>query len=419
MAYTIADRIRENAIVSATSGAFGALDLKGAVPSYKAFQTLPLGSDVPICAVSKASGQFVTGIARLTTWSRLEIVSVANGAFASLGAAGGEVDVFLTLYAGAPNPAGTIGPGGYKNLLVNGDFQVQQRGEITGNSGSYLCDRWCFFTNAASNTPSLFVDGAAGPGTYALKLTTANNVRRLGIIQWIDARLLRGKQISLSGSVNGSGGAVFFGAAILQSAESNPIKNPVNDWNSTTFTAGNFFRSGLTAADVQTVTANGQWVRFSSQNASYKNVVTTVLPDTTWIGVFLWPNTTMFTNGYSLFSDIQLEIGDTTTEFERLEWSRQLERCLPYFRYVWVAQGGYSAVSGMSFLVPITLSPPMRSAPTCTNVWQPASHSSFAPAAVADVSIKDRQGGYWQKTATLQGGVIFTGEYYLDAEIGT
>lgn len=108
---------------------------------------------------------------------------------------------------------------GNRNLLMNGDFQVSQRGDYSTatptTSSTYYLDRWCmdFTTSAACTLQRQLVTLPNGNKTYSAKITAtgAASSGSMGMFQVVeDYRTLSGKQVTFSAWVKTNTSDVYF-----------------------------------------------------------------------------------------------------------------------------------------------------------------------------------------------------------------
>ena len=236
---------------------------------------------------------------------------------------------------------------GRRNILINGDFQVSQRGDYssaTTSSNAYFLDRWLVDRNGAATVQH--TSGHDIPGSpaicKAIKLvqsTTANNY--LGIRQKIENP------------------TQYVGRTITYSAwvRSN-TPNARIEWytQGTTQTAIGPAHSG-----------NGEWEYLSFTATMTGN------PSTNWwVDAFIdngtYTSTTITAGEYIEVTMLQLEIGKVATPFEHRSYGEELALCQRYCiniggdTYLGLAVGQVMSTTNtlFSFLFPQT----MRAAPT-------------------------------------------------------
>jgi len=155
------------------------------------------------------------------------------------------------------------------NYLDNCGFEYTQHILTTASSASMtdggydMFDRWYSLIQGAGATVSQ--GGAVGASRKSLKLTAGGTTNRYGVAQILEAtksRALRGKtiikQIKIKPTNNAGSGSRDYRVAILEwtGTADSPAKDVVNDWTSSNFTTGNFFKSttlSLVGTAVETI----------------------------------------------------------------------------------------------------------------------------------------------------------------------
>ena len=269
---------------------------------------------------------------------------------------------------------------GGRNLLINGDFKVWQRGtavQANAGQGAYAADRWCGshqFQNSRTQRTAISSAPSGLLSQYALRsssATTAQNANgtRMRIAQKIESLnsyRLRGQQVTLSfwarfssatvSSVSNSGGG--------GDSAYNNFGYSIGSYTSTTDSATN-----TTAADTAingTITNGGlptTWTKYTltgTVSASANNV------DVVFGFSSLGSTASADTEWFEL-AQIQLEAGAVATPFEFEDISETLDKCKRYYHeqnttYVYynIFNSGNCATSFVKF--PMT----MRAAPTIT-----------------------------------------------------
>lgn len=253
--------------------------------------------------------------------------------------------------------------GGNRNKIVN-PFEINQRGLTSVADDAYCMDRWHVLTESGNVAYSKITDPESG-APYAIRLTQPDaSAKRFGIAQIIeskDIRSYRNLAMNFSARVKPSfAGNVRY--AILEHTGTVDVvtSDVVNNWASTTFTAGNFFIAGLNVLKTGVVApgaANyGDISDWSALGASCNNVV-----------LFVWVEAAQAQNATLELNRPQYESGVLRTP---QEWRlNEFGLCQ---RYV-VSMG--SAKSGTDYtytgLIDTTSSglvgtniPPMRGTPT-------------------------------------------------------
>jgi hypothetical protein len=255
MGLIIADRVRETSTTSGT----GALTLAGAVSGFRTFASVcSTGDEVQYVITEGASWEVGVGIYS-GTLSRSTVLASSNaGSLVSF--TGASKDVVLTFparaAAGVPN----------RNLLVNSSFRFWQRGtSLTLADGAMGPDGWFVLSESGSVAcaPSSNYYGV-GVGKYAV--AEASSTQRIGFGQVLfsqDAYDLDNFWFQCEVNTDATRtirAAVLYGGGTTDAQ----TRDMVNNWASTTYTAGNFFHANWVPLAVasQTVSA-GTPYRFS------------------------------------------------------------------------------------------------------------------------------------------------------------
>lgn len=258
---------------------------------------------------------------------------------------------------------------GFKNVLINPEGQYNQRavGSGAATDDTYAHDRHYVLTQSAGITPSTLTDVADGY-PYMMRISQANaSAQRMGVAQIVESAVgkhFRGKKATLSGTLRFSTAAAVRYAILSWTGTADSVTSDVvNDWTSSTYTAGNFFlASNLTVEAVGTITP-------SANTLTSFSVTTTgnVSSSMNNLIVFIWTEGTAAQN-VTLDFRWQLEVGSAATEFERRPFEQQL--CWRYCRK-WlfstsatIAQFSVYIGGTESYGKAIELSVPMFTTPT-------------------------------------------------------
>ena len=224
---------------------------------------------------------------------------------------------------------------GFRNLLINGDFKVWQRGtSFTWSSGQpYTADRWCITpTGTAAFSASRQTTGYDG-FQYCLRLQrTASNANTSSLyvsqaVETVNSIPVQGKQVVLSfyarAGANYSPTSSLMGVKLVTG----------------TGTDGNFLVATLTGQATPidtTVTLTTSWQRFTLYGtiASTANQVQPAF--------YFTPTGTAGAADYFEITGVQLEQNYQPTPFEQRPYGVELALCQRYyFRYSMITSGGY------------------------------------------------------------------------------
>lgn len=233
-------------------------------------------------------------------------------------------------------PAAASTPG--QNVLMNATGQLNTRAPASNADDTYGHDRWYALTQANPIAVSTLTDVENGL-PYMMRLTQSNaSAQRMGYAQIVEGRHckhLRGQSVTLRvGRTRLSASAnVRFAVLEWTGTEDSVTSDVVNDWTSSTYTAGNFFLgSNLTVSGVaqQALTANTLTDGSSltvTLGSSFNNLV-----------VVAWTEGTAAQNVTFDLGKVQLEKGSSATEFQVVDRPTEEQRCERYYE----TQGGAS-----------------------------------------------------------------------------
>lgn len=256
-----------------------------------------------------------------------------------------------------------------ENRLDNSSFAVAQRGTSVASladTGIGL-DRWYSLEDGSGNITHA---REAGPGgaQYSLMMTVGGGAaRRFGCAQIVDAHrsiALRGKQVTFAFKSKIGAGTIAIRYAICErtgTADATGQRDVVNNWSSSTYSAGNFFASSnLTVVQVGSGTITTSWAQFSvtgTVSASCNNLVVFVWTE----GVF-GPGT-----NYSV-AEPDLYIGGAARDWQPVAEATELERCQrQFFQRADRVLGIASNVNNLYSAGVETFPAPMRAAPNVSN----------------------------------------------------
>jgi hypothetical protein len=278
-----------------------------------------------------------------------------------------------------------------KNLLYNGSMEIAQRGTSfasIGSPGTYHLDRWRTTFTLATGRYTASQD-SSGPAGFAKSLkvdvTTAEASlgasSAAGFMQMLEGQDLQqlqkgtatAKSVTFSFWVKSTTTGTY--VVELQDSENNRILckqytiSAANTWEKKTLTFAGDTTGALTADTsgrlyVQFFLAAGTNYTSGSLGANWAASVAA----NRMVG-----QTNLFssTDNDWYVTGIQLEVGDTATEFEHTSYGDELLRCQRYFR----TYGGHAAYQriGIGYFsnttrleCPLSLAPRMRTTPTMT-----------------------------------------------------
>lgn len=274
-----------------------------------------------------------------------------------------------------------------RNLLINGDFKIWQRGNARTklNAGSYLADRW---------GPILFQSGSyervAGRATqYAIRVSSSSVAEdgggtRMWLVQKVESLnsyRLRNQQVTLSFWVR-------FSAATATSSTATPYGNfnaGIGYYTSTTDSA-----TGSSSSDTGTDFAitNGSlpttWTKYSFTGTCPSNLNNIHA----FFGFSTLGNTTANSGVWYEIAEVQLEQGAVATPFEFEDFGTTLLKCQRYFHRrgdavsggQMIGTHGYQSSATVLYRLGYDFAVKMRATPTVTffnmGVWDGNSTTS-------------------------------------------
>lgn len=293
---------------------------------------------------------------------------------------------------------GTEGSAGFKNLLMNGNFLISQRG--TSFSGSpfngYTVDRWRVDRNGTGATTAQVISATAYGDVYAFNVSgDAAAGELIDTKQRIESALvspLVGKQVTLSFFAAATASAGILTAQVLLSTP-----NSLNSW------AGG-------AAMVQTVNLTNIGV-----GAQKFSITFNALPSSVTNGlevVFRIYSDALSTNSISIGS-VQLEVGTISTPFEIPPIHIQDIVCKRYYERInmgWIANASAANMTTGQFCYFIN----KRTIPTVNLLSVVESSGNFGAIGVSPIGTRFARLYTRSNTASDS---YYHGLYELDAEL--
>jgi len=250
---------------------------------------------------------------------------------------------------------------GFRNVLINGDFKVWQRGtSITVTSGTpYTADRWCVTPGGAANFSASRQTASLDGFQYCLRLQrTASNTNTSALylsqpVETVNSIPLANKQITFS---------FYARAGTNFSAASSALNVRIVTG---TGTDGNYLSATLTGQAFQldtTATLTTSWQRFT-YSVLIPSGVNQVQP------VFFYtPVGTAGAADYYEITGVQLEQNYQPTPFEQRPIGVELALCQRYYWRNAIYGAGAVGGSGTVPIVTVAFKTTMRASPTITYV---------------------------------------------------
>jgi hypothetical protein len=262
------------------------------------------------------------------------VTGSVGGSFYSFGnvtVSGGSVPLLQNAlyYPIAPND----------NVLINGDFQVSQRGTtftttlpFTNNNDNYVLDRW-YLLSDGNDIVDVSQNTANAPfsGGYCIALDVETVNKKFGIAQIVETQNcngLLGQEVTLS-----------FKARVTSVTKLDNVKCAIVAWSGTADSVTSDIVSSWNVENTNpTLIANATYENTPANlnvTTSWQTFSVTATVDTASannIIVFIWSDVTDTTLGdFLLVTDVKLEKGSTATTFMRDNFSTELLKCQRYF----------------------------------------------------------------------------------------
>ena len=332
------------------------------------------------------------------------------------------------------NLIGNINAGGggvNRNLIINGAFNVAQRGTSHTTTSAYTLDRWTFQTDLLDQYAHTVTQSTDTPEGFSSSLkievttseTSVETSEDLALTQRIEAQNLQhlqagtssAKSLTLSFYVKSSVTGVY--AVHLQALDDTKIFpttytiNSANTWEYKTIaippcTIATIDNDNGTGFNLTFITisgsqytggSTGSWQSYASNLFAAGHQANVSSDGDTW-----------------LITGVQLEIGQNSTSFEHEPFERTLTKCHRYFHRVGDAAdsngnsvliGGYQPVAGDDYTSYVQHPVEMRATPTSTisGTWTKVNSSDIKTAYVTT------------KGFTFFGTISGAGAWYLHA----
>lgn len=274
---------------------------------------------------------------------------------------------------------------GFRNLIINGDFRIAQRGTsfVSGanNDDTYNLDRWTILSDGNDVVDITQSTDAPTGGLYSIGLDVETANKKFGIIQFVEQQNIVGvqnKNVWLS-----------FKARTTGSSISN-VKAVVLAWTGTADTVTSDVVSAW-GADGVTPTWATNWTAENTPSnlgvtnswAEYRVSAVVDTASVKNLAVFIWCDDTSTTVGDFLYvTDVQLEVNEVATNFERRPVGVELALCQRYYWRNDVSSNtngriGVGMVSGSACQGYMVHPAPMRIAPTTIGTSTTAANFGF------------------------------------------
>jgi hypothetical protein len=275
-----------------------------------------------------------------------------------------SADRTLTMYTGDKDRAFDFSAGVAVNQLINGCMRFNQRGASSNADNTYGMDRWKILTQTGTVAVSQVTDQEDGT-PHVMRITQSQaSAQRFGVLQIIEGastRHNRGQPVTLSARVRCSNSTTLRYAIIEWTGTANSVTSDfVNDWTSSTFTAGNFFTSTST-----TITATGS-TALTANTFTDISLTGTVGSSVLNLVVFFWTDSTQAQNSTLDIGRAQLESGSAATPFERRPYAFENAAVLRFYQKLLGDSNIGSWQSTSAALMLAGLPTAMRTTPTAS-----------------------------------------------------
>jgi hypothetical protein len=289
-----------------------------------------------------------------------------------------------------------------KNRLLNGSFNIAQRGTsfVSGanNDDTYNLDRWYVLSDGNDAVDITQTTTVPTGAKYSIGLDVETVNKKFGIAQIIE-------NVNCYDAIGGNV-TLSFQAKVSATTKLDNVKCAIVAWSGTADTVTSDIISAWEAEGTNpTLIANATYentpanLNVTTSWATYSVTANVDTASTSNIIVFIWSDVTDTTAGDFLhITNAQLEIGTSATPFERRLYNQELANCQRYF----ISYGGSDAYevfagglaqSTTSAVIIMILPVEMRTAPTL-------GYNSTSAFLINDSSVQNAS-----SAITLQAGV--------------
>lgn len=267
-----------------------------------------------------------------------------------------------TAWVSQPPAGGGSSVLSFRNLIINGDFRINQRDLTSVADDTYHLDRWYALTQSGNVTIAQQSDQENGQ-PHNMRMTQPDvSAKRIGVAQIVEGKNckhLRGSLACVSARVRCSvSQAIRYAILEWTGTEDSVTSDVVNNWTSTSFTAGGFFNSpSLVVVATGSITpAANTWVAVEGHgtvSGAAHNLI-----------VMFWSEGALAQSATLDIGLVQLEQASAATVFEYRAQEEVLASCLRYFPTIIGSAGNNamgifahavtSTIARLSFMLPVT-----------------------------------------------------------------
>jgi hypothetical protein len=232
-----------------------------------------------------------------------------------------------------------------KNRLVNGSFNIAQRGTsfVSGanNDDTYNLDRWYVLSDGNDAVDITQTTTVPTGAKYSIGLDVETVNKKFGIAQIIE-------NVNCYDAIGGNV-TLSFQAKVSATTKLDNVKCAIVAWSGTADTVTSDIISAWGAEGTNpTLIANATYentpanLNVTTSWATYSVTANVDTASTSNIIVFIWSDVTDTTAGDFLYiTNAQLEIGTSATPFERRLYGQELANCQRYYQKLQSTAAGY------------------------------------------------------------------------------
>lgn len=252
---------------------------------------------------------------------------------------------------------------GNLNRIINGAMRVNQYGSGSYADDTYAVDRHYVLTQTAAitvTTLGTFNDNQQ----FGMRMTQAQaTAQRFGMAHIVEnqsCHVFRGRHATLQASVRCSS-TQNIRITLLEwtGAIDLPVSDVVNDWASTSYTAGGFFNSttlAVVSTSVFSCNTGDNIIQTSGLvSSSMRNLICVITTDSAQAQNFILD-----------VGNMQLERGSVATPFQLADQQAELNACLRYYQRVAIGDSIGSSSSTTAAYMLATFPAPMRTSPAAS-----------------------------------------------------
>ena len=303
----------------------------------------------------------------------------------------------------------TAARAGRKNLIINGGFDVWQRGTSFTTSAEYTADRWQLHLSGGTSTvtqQTFTVGQTEVPDnpTYYLKMNTTTGDNNCGMFHRVeDVRNGAGQNVTVSFWAKGA----------------NPAGGTFDFMSSQRFGAG-----GSSNVEITTpLTVTSSWAKYTHTFSLASISGKTMGTGSSLVLIIRQSAGDTSTTAWNLnIANVQLELGSVATDFEHRSYGEELALCQRYYQYIGTTPTSTGQMiiwtgditTGQGYYHTTALNSVMRANPTVVIVA--SANDGFSGGVSVNSLSKHRIRWVFNATNTQQRGYV-QWNYTADAEL--